>query len=954
MATYYEDLQLKIKNNKRELDRLNLEKRALFMSRRAWSEENYKKEEASIQDRIESIQKSIKRDQELLASYDLSKNYMEDIKYLNKMYNAEDNNLYREKIANEIIKRKEIIDEKINSNLPEKLKEEISTEYKVMDDQLEDKKLARLEEEQRVANIMLNSANDRISKYTDNIMNIFNEERKELEEKGPFTTEEELDRFNERYMIKKIAQNDLLESAKKRKRELENLNNSLNRKIEDRKVILKESKKVNISPDDYANIKASVEKRDKLEKLFNRYGLKELKEKRDKLSLMSEDEISDRKQKVLNELVKEKQEQNKRATKKALPSDAPIIIKDNNDSEITTEDIKKSINNKLDEINTTKVKEENIDYGYKTVIAKLVEGLTPKKKDGQRYRAANIKVTDEFKNELHSGNYLYNIVHVVPAIIKLPIQTIRKFIGKITYREEAKNRMETIRRRLDNLSEKDLMILFKEYGNHAREERFGTGINLLINERINRFVYEKVNSINKGLETKYQDLFNTMKEMDTIDSMIRSKDTDESTRENLKLYRASILKGKAKEVESIRNDYDEAKTLLSSGLHGFSENLRATESKMSYVGRRFAKDHDLDVELLEKEAKYEKAEKRAIQDGNDEMALRIFIANETLLSKNTKIENSIVGKRSTGKKYYSPLVESLDYRNDPFIRDIFTTIAVVGATVTAVNAINASKAKVDYQKQIDEVNAHNEKVMESVNNTGNIISNKKRAYMEGMKAENYQDSLNISNVLERKALDQSSEVHGGWSVGTQSYYDARSIAQGSYVDFYNNTKNAIADVTTKYSTGQLSGQQAIDALGEISKNSQTTLRTVVNEALPHLNNYARDHSQFDLSGIKDAMNYIVENPDAITNMNKAMIETTELGEELAKMSIEKVNLINELPNNISAPLFGAATAASLAMNVANTAGATKKGAYGNKITNIVDQYLDYQEALERKNNNRIR
>ena len=42
------------------------------------------------------------------------------------------------------------------------------------------------------------------------------------------------------------------------------------------------------------------------------------------------------------------------------------------------------------------------------------------------------------------------------------------------------------------------------------------------------------------------------------------------------------------------------------------------------------------------------------------------------------------------------------------------------------------------------------------------------------------------------------------------------------------------------------------------------------------------------------------------------------------------------------------------MNVANTAGATKKGVYGNKITNLVDQYLDYQEALDRKNNNRIR
>ena len=497
MATYYEDLQLKIKNNKKELDRLNLEKRALSMSRRSWTKENYEKEESSILNRITKLEKDIKHDQELLANYDLTKNYMDDIKYLNKMYNEEDNHLYKERIASEIIKRKDLIDEKVNSNLPEKLKEEISNDYKVMEEQLEDKELAKLEEEQKVLNNRLSITNERISKYTDNIMNIFIEERKELEEKGPFTTEEELDRFNEQYMMKKIAQNKLLESAKKRKRQIENQNASLNKKIEDRKTILIESRKANISPDDYANIKKSVEKREKLEKLFDRYGLTDLKEKRNNLSIMTQDDINNRKQKVLNELVKEKQEQNKRATKKALPSEAPIVIKDKNKDTLTVEEINEHINKQLEEINKQEEKEKVADYGYKTVIAKLVEGLTPKKKDGQRYRAANIKVTEEFKNELHSGNYLYNVVHVVPAVIKLPIQTIRKFIGKITYREEAKNRMETIRRRLDNLSEKDLKILFNEYGNHAREERFGTGINLLINERINRFVYEKANNYKK-------------------------------------------------------------------------------------------------------------------------------------------------------------------------------------------------------------------------------------------------------------------------------------------------------------------------------------------------------------------------------------------------------------------------------------------------------------------------
>ena len=55
------------------------------------------------------------------------------------------------------------------------------------------------------------------------------------------------------------------------------------------------------------------------------------------------------------------------------------------------------------------------------------------------------------------------------------------------------------------------------------------------------------------------------------------------------------------------------------------------------------------------------------------MALRVFIENELLLSKNTKIQGSLLGRRSTGEKYYSPLVSQLDYRDDPFIRDLFTT-----------------------------------------------------------------------------------------------------------------------------------------------------------------------------------------------------------------------------------------------------------------------------------------
>ena len=48
--------------------------------------------------------------------------------------------------------------------------------------------------------------------------------------------------------------------------------------------------------------------------------------------------------------------------------------------------------------------------GLLQIMDELTTGLELKTKDGKRYTASNIKVAEGFKNELKSGNYLYNIV----------------------------------------------------------------------------------------------------------------------------------------------------------------------------------------------------------------------------------------------------------------------------------------------------------------------------------------------------------------------------------------------------------------------------------------------------------------------------------------------------------------------------------------------------------------
>ena len=118
--------------------------------------------------------------------------------------------------------------------------------------------------------------------------------------------------------------------------------------------------------------------------------------------------------------------------------------------------------------------------------------------------------------------------------------------------------------------------------------------------------------------------------------------------------------------------------------------MKAAGTNLSKVGKRFAVKHDYDDELQARKAKLEMIEANAVRNGDNEQALEAFIQYEGLKSDETEINRSILrgGDRSTGKMYYSPLVGQLDYRDDPFIRDVFTTIAMVGAAVSVANSIH--------------------------------------------------------------------------------------------------------------------------------------------------------------------------------------------------------------------------------------------------------------------------
>lgn len=725
-------------------------------------------------------------------------------------------------------------------------------------------------------------------KVIDEIQSLFKKQREEMGSHGIFVTEKELNDFNKKYM-------DAMEKAEKRLIAIRGEKERIYKNIE----VLSNTPKV-------------VKQMERPKQLL--LGAPEVENLKEDMKSAKEESII--------EQPKEKQEKEIEKAKEAKETKPEV----------------------------TEEKPEVLEYGYKTIVEKIVKDVDIKKTDGKRYQISNLKIKDTLKKELSSGNYIYNIIHTVPTVLSVPVMLVRKAVNKFLYTDKAKKRISRLKARIDFLPDKDVEILANEYANHTDSEMYGSALNILIGDRVKKHQLKKVEKINARIEVNYKDIFNSLTEYENTEKEIKelakriidknepaeNKDRLKAECNKLLAYKSTIFEGKAKQVASIREDYEKAKNIMASGIHGFMENIKAAESKMNYVGYRFAKEHDLDQELIAKQAELERKEKTAIRDNNDEYAVRTFVESEKLMSRNTALEKSVFGLRSVGKKYYRPLVEELNYKNDNFYRDIFSTIAITSAAIGAINALTNH----GLSKEVAEINEHNQKVMDSVHNVGDTINSKKAAVEEGIQAQNYQDSLNISNMLERKSLDQSSDVYGGWSVGTNAYKEFRTNAQSTYNNFYQNMKQNITDIGNQYNASQITDTDALVRLNDLTKSSQETLASVVNESMPYLTKYAENHSQFDLVGVKEAMDYISANPYAITNMNKAVIDITDLGEELSNLSLEQVTAINSLPTSVRSTIVSAASAAALALNVSNTMNNNaKKNRYGNDVTAMVYDYM---------------
>ena len=591
------------------------------------------------------------------------------------------------------------------------------------------------------------------------------------------------------------------------------------------------------------------------------------------------------------------------------------------------------------------------------IMYELQNGLEIKAKSGKRYQAANIKVAKNFKNELKSGNVWYNVVHFAPTLIKSAIAGIKKLAGKFNLRRTGQTHtMDVLKDRIDNLSDADLQVIWEEYrGTQVNQDSFTSALNTMLNERIQRFAHDRVEQINNQIAAGYSQIFGDYQVIQGINEALGQAGISDADKARLEAQKQALLAGKAEQIGNIRKLYIQGNNYYSGGAHGFSEDMKAAGTNLSKVGKRFTINHDYDDELQERKAKLEMLETAAVRNGDDERAIEAFIQYEGLKSDETQLGRGLKGLgtlRSEGKMYYSPLVGEMDYRDDPFIRDVFTTVAMVGAAVSAANAIHthvteANKVLDAEQAKAAQVNGANQQTMDQVHQTGQDIAGHRDTFEKGMEAQANSDAINTLNTGERHAYDEEAVVNGTGHGGYGSIYrEIDEKAHRTAQEMYNNYQQQIQETAAKYSQGLISEGEVTQAFADMATQSHQTLNGIVQEALPYFQKYMETHPQFELSEVGKAMDYLVQNPNAIPQMYQGMVDVTNMGESLSGLTIEQVEALQSLPSDMQTTLLGAVSSAALAYNCAKSTSKNRSSAKSEQEAQIIDMVSEYQASQQ--------
>ena len=590
------------------------------------------------------------------------------------------------------------------------------------------------------------------------------------------------------------------------------------------------------------------------------------------------------------------------------------------------------------------------------ILADLTKGLDIGKGDDWKFTASNIRVNQNFKNKVCTGNFLYNLVALAPSVVSYPFQLIHKGIGKLAYTKKIDTRIKKLKERLDNLSEEELQLLYDNYkGGNLRNYNKMPMVNTMIQAKINEWIKRKTDKITAKMASIYNTILRDFKRMASVAKKIREENISEAEYNALSEEYFALAYGKADLIREYLELSNAKLDLEVGGSKGFSESIRAFKSGMSQVGFRFRKVPKENDELNEEQARAYEEELKGVANNDDFMALSGFIKREKILSSNTEIDETLFMDREDGLRSHNPLMDQLNYDKDPFVSDLMRTVAIVAsginiyATVQRAHELENLRELTEQQSEI--INTQQDQIgrltadLDHAKQLSEGIQAKSGAVIDARIAQVNEANLAHTNTLERAVLDQTN-----WHSTGETYRALDDAAHATYNNAYQASQLEINSIADGVANGTISHSEAMAKLTELSKNMEDQFVANYRSVYDTVTTYATEHPQFDLTAPTEGLGKVIETSSNINVGNQAVDDAFKLAEEIS--NIEGISLyeVQALATNLSKieaatgvipsesmvpGLFNSLSAAVLAIGVKNRM--TKYNSYG---------YLDELESVD--------
>ena len=534
------------------------------------------------------------------------------------------------------------------------------------------------------------------------------------------------------------------------------------------------------------------------------------------------------------------------------------------------------------------------------------EAIGVSMRERKRVENANISISKLWKDEIYADQATYAVVSVLTTSVKAGIAWIKKMAAKVMGTAGAKKKLDMVRKNIQDLSDREKKILFTEYmNNNIVSEIALQPINGVIRDEAINYIRE--NEIRPRVEkqgaifTSIFETYNIVQDHNLKIAALESGDltvddickelgikkidglTEEVLIEQLEGRKQALVSGMDEKIKLFwKNNRTISKLYNGGGVHGIIEEERATSSKQNLDGRRGAKNRNSDegYEESKEELRYRKGLEEAVRRGDNEEAMDLFVKIEQL--RLSRVEHGVGAIKlgpipilptfgaDKGTIHYMPIAGELDYRPDPFVRNLMTTVA---GTIAIVNSVGRIMDHIEAAR----VNDHNLGVQSRVQGHGRDLTGHQDEFNDSMK-----DDVALTGEARRATTEYSDTAD--WR-GQGNYVGHDFPHHSGDNNAYFEVQREINNIRNEVSTGQLSSLDGMREMAVVSSTYRQQFLEILQQSLPEIKKYAADNTQYDYSSFIDSIEKMVNNPNTIDAEYQAMIDTIQTGMELQKETV---------------------------------------------------------------------